>query len=181
MLKTKEEIIKWLDKYDVSYYTIRDDLTVDVGVDVNLAHKRLEEIPIQFGIVDGSFYCDSNQLTSLKGCPIEVRGDFYCSGNKLTSLEYAPNLVEGNFNCAHNHLISINDLNCRIMGNFTNSYYYTQPYKIMELNGYYQESTIHKNTITVTLSGKDLENIVCEKYLQKNLPINDIKQKKLKI
>jgi hypothetical protein len=57
------------------HYKINDDLTVDVDTDVNISCKYLTNIPIQFGIVIGSFECQSNNLTSLKGCPTKV-GDF---------------------------------------------------------------------------------------------------------
>jgi hypothetical protein len=33
--------------------------------------------------VDGSFYCNHNQLTSLEGCPTYVGGDFWCNNNKV--------------------------------------------------------------------------------------------------
>lgn len=181
MLETKEQIIKWLDKNGVSYYTIRDDLTVDVSVDVNLGNKGLYEIPIQFGIIDGNFWCESNQLISLKGCPSEVRGDFYCGNNKLVSFKDSPKLVEGDFNCGNNHVISINDFECKVLGLFIHSGYFGQPYKIQELKPYYKESKFNHALMVVQMPGKELENIVCESYLQKNLPINDIVQKKLKI
>ena len=181
MLQTKEKIIKWLDKYGVSYYTIRDDLTVDVSVDVNLAHKLLDEIPIQFGIIDGSFYCEYNNLTSLKGCPIEVRGDFYCGNNKITTFTDSPKLVEGDFNCGQNHVTSINDFECRVLGRFIHTCYFGQPYKIQELKGYYKESEFNHAIMNIKVPGKELENIVCEAYLQKNLPVNEVVQKKLKL
>ena len=39
MLKTKEEIEKWLDEMKVKKYTINDDLTVDVNDSVFLGYK----------------------------------------------------------------------------------------------------------------------------------------------
>ncbi|MFW6130870.1 MAG: hypothetical protein ACOC56_06750, partial [Atribacterota bacterium] len=93
MLKTKKEIKKWLDKHQITNYTINDDLTVDVDENVDLSHRNLTEMPIQFNKVNGTFYCTYNQLTSLVGAPKKVFGYFYCSNNKLTSLEGAPEKV----------------------------------------------------------------------------------------
>jgi Leucine-rich repeat (LRR) protein len=87
MLKTKAEIQAWLDKMKIRNYTIDDDLTVDAK-HVDLSYKELDEIPIQFGIVE-EFHCSDNVLTSLKGAPKECRY-FDCSFNKLVSLEFAP-------------------------------------------------------------------------------------------
>ncbi len=49
--------------------------------------------------VDGYFYCNFNELTSLKGCPEYVGGDFLCGFNNLTSLQGAPKEVGGDFLC----------------------------------------------------------------------------------
>lgn len=63
MLKTKAEIQAWLDKMGVENYIINNDLTVDVNGSVDLDRKGLIEIPVQFGIVTGNFYCNENDLT----------------------------------------------------------------------------------------------------------------------
>lgn len=106
MLKTKSEIKQWFDKMGVKNYTINDDLTVDVDGDVILFNKLLTEIPVQFNVVNASFYCNDNNLTSLKGCPKIVKYQFDCSHNKLTSLEYCPINVQS-FYCQANELISL--------------------------------------------------------------------------
>ena len=54
-----------------------------------------------------NFYCNNNQLTSLKGAPTSVGGYFSCSDNKLTSLKGAPSSVGGYFSCSHNLLTSL--------------------------------------------------------------------------
>jgi hypothetical protein len=182
MLKTKSDIIKWLHEYHIENYTINDDLTVDVDNDVNLSDKNLYEILIQFGVINGNFWCNHNKLTSFQGCPVEVRGDFYCFGNKITNFKDCPRIIEGDFNCMNNHLNSISDLNSTILGFFIHSYYCTEPYEIKEIHNYYHISAINKNAISVHISGKDLESIICEQDLQKNLPINKNNDvKKLKI
>ena len=53
-------------------------------------------------IVDGNFSCAYNFLTSLEGCPKEVKGDFCCFANRLTSLEGCPKKVDGDFDIGQN-------------------------------------------------------------------------------
>ncbi len=102
MLKTKEEIKKWLDKYSITKYTINEDLTVDVDGSVDLYKRKLKSIDVQFGIVKGFFYCHENQLTSLEGCPKYVGLDFACYGNPTEGLDYCPKEIGGQFYCENN-------------------------------------------------------------------------------
>ena len=73
---------------------------------VFLNKENLKEFPdyIQFGVVKSYFSCYRNQLTSLRGCPREVREYFDCSYNNLTSLEGAPREVGGLFDCSKNNI-----------------------------------------------------------------------------
>ena len=89
----------------ITNYTVNPDGSVDVKGSVNLSHKNLNRLPLKFGKVSGNFYCYSNQLTKLEGCPTEVRGYFYCYSNKLTTLEGGPTEVSGGFVCSHNPLL----------------------------------------------------------------------------
>ena len=75
----RAQIIKWLDSFNIKNYTINDDFTIDVNVEVNLYNKLKTCFPsfIKFNKVSSGFYCSSNQLTSLEGCPVTVGGDFY--------------------------------------------------------------------------------------------------------
>lgn len=79
-LTTKEEITDWLNQYDVQNFSINQDLTVDVDDTVDLRHLEglNNEIPIQFGVVSGSFWCQESNLTTLSGSPREVGGNFIC-------------------------------------------------------------------------------------------------------
>jgi hypothetical protein len=182
MFKNKNQIIQWLEKNNVSYYSIRDDLTVDVYADVNLSNKLLYDIPIKFGIIDGNFWCASNGLISLDFSPSEVRGDFDISNNKISSLKDCPKLIEGNFNCAGNPINTINDLDSKILGNFYHRYQPNQYSKIIELAVYYKNSTAMPNAQELRIPGKELENVVCEKYLQGILPTKHTgNHKKLKV
>jgi hypothetical protein len=97
-------------KYSIENFTIKNGL-VDVYDSIDFAGIIGDFIPLKFGHVDGDFYCDKNQLTSLEGAPKSVStifgGDFDCSYNKLTSLEGSPESVGGNFNCNYNQLTSL--------------------------------------------------------------------------
>lgn len=117
-LESKKDIRKWLDKMSVYGYTINDDLTVDVDIDVNLSQKMLKAIPIQFGIVKGSFICSSNELTTLKGSPHTCYGYFICSKNKLTNLEGAPSKVSMDFECNDNELTTLKGTLLEVGQNF---------------------------------------------------------------
>lgn len=110
MLNNIPDIKKFLNRYGLynNDYTINGDLSVDVKGDVDISHKNLskttplDEIPVKFGKVTGSFNVSQNELTSLYGSPDEVGKNFYCGFNKLTDLEYSPKLVKGSFMCHFN-------------------------------------------------------------------------------
>ena len=104
---TKSLVEEILNILGIENYTIKDDLSVDVNGDVNISNKSLKQIPVQFGNVTGSFWCERNNLTSLKGAPQSVGGDFACDNNSLKSLEGAPQSVGGNFGCSGNSLTSL--------------------------------------------------------------------------
>jgi hypothetical protein len=93
---------------------------VDVEGNFDCSGRNLENFKgIQFGAVSGSFYCDSNSLTSLDGAPETVGGDFYCSSNSLTSLEGAPETVRGDFYCGSNRLTSLEGAPKTVGGSFS--------------------------------------------------------------
>ena len=132
----KIELIKrWLEEEDIIGYVIRDDYIIDSPGKVILIHK-MSELPnyIQFGKV-GGFNCSGCEMTSLKGCPIEViqtylcAGNFNCGWNNLSSLEYAPRKIDGAFNCIGNRLrdeeiekyILINDIRGKVLREFQNT------------------------------------------------------------
>lgn len=119
MFNYKHEIECWLDAMNIHNYTINDDLTVDVAGCVDLERCWLKELPVQFGKVEGFFDCANNQLTSLKGCPVEiVNGYFACHHNQLISLEHAPKKVGGDFYCSNNKLNSLRHMPKHINGDF---------------------------------------------------------------
>ena len=105
--ESNQDINSICEKWGIKNYTINGDGSIDVDGDVNLSNKILTKLPLKFRNVSGCFYCHSNQLTSLEGCPQSVGGNFSCSYNKLTSLEGSPKSVGGNFNCSYNQLTSL--------------------------------------------------------------------------
>ena len=123
---SKEEIIAWLEQYDIENYTLIPDLqsgfVVSVAGDVNLRNKKLEAIPLKFNIVRGNFDCSNNILTSLRNCPASVGGSFYCYHNRLNSLKYCPKVVGGEFYCGYNQLTSLQYCPQTIHENFACNY-----------------------------------------------------------
>jgi len=104
-LTDETEIEKWLDDNKVLYYTI-DNGVVNVNGRVDLHHKRLTSIPVQFGKVTESFDCSENELKSLAGCPHKVGEWFDCSRNKLKNLVGGPQSVEAYY-CTRNELTDL--------------------------------------------------------------------------
>ena len=94
-------------KYKIKDYIINSDGYIDVDWDVDLSRKNLTKLPLKFNKVSGSFYCFSNQLTTLEGSPKEVGGSFYCFSNQLTTLEGCPKEIGGSFDCNNNKLTTL--------------------------------------------------------------------------
>jgi len=69
-------------KYGIENFTIKNGL-VDVYRSIDFAGIIGDFIPLKFGHVNGDFYCDNNQLTSLEGAPKSIGGSFYCDGNPV--------------------------------------------------------------------------------------------------
>jgi hypothetical protein len=104
----KSEIIEWLEKMDITEYTIHKNLVVDVHTDVDIdGCFGIKYLPVQFGHVRGHFKCKDGSFLSLKGCPHTVIGNFNCSHNQITSLVGGPLIVDGNYICSHNQLVSL--------------------------------------------------------------------------
>jgi hypothetical protein len=100
------EIKEWLHSMGIYDYDICDGIVHVVG-DVDISSCGLGCIPVQFGYVSGDFYCNDNNLESLKGCPSEVGGDFSCRANELDSLIGGPKEVTGEFDCNDNRFSHI--------------------------------------------------------------------------
>lgn len=86
--------------------------------DLDVSRQDLNVLPdFSNFVVDGSFYCGQNNLTSLKGSPRLVKHDFGCSFNRLTDLTGCP-LVGKDFNCSHSQISSLKGIQPVINGSF---------------------------------------------------------------
>jgi len=176
MLTTKKEISDWLYRNSIDYYTINDDLTVDVDGSVHIRNKGLLELPIQFGVVNGHFDCSSNYLYTLKGSPTKVNGMFNCGQNDLTNLYFSPTFVKDNFLCKLLPLFSLKDFQCDIGGYFFHSYKNNNPDIIEELKDYYQPMS--SNETMVKIDAPQLKAVMLNLELNKELNFN--KEEKIK-
>jgi len=100
-LKDAPSIEKWLNDYNVKKFTINSDLTVSVSAGVDLSHKEIKFLPVQFDVVNDYFFCNDCGLESLVGCPSTVSSSFYCNSNPLTSLVGGPVRVGGEYRASH--------------------------------------------------------------------------------
>ena len=115
---TEIEVAKICKEYAIENWTLNPNGTVDVDGNVGISGQRLSKLPLKFGRVTGYFDCSDNQLTSLEGCPPEIREDFWCSKNQLTSLEGCPREIGGSFWCHNNKLTTLEGCPTEIGGSF---------------------------------------------------------------
>lgn len=122
LFKEKENIIHWLAQYKIRNYELIADkqygYMVNVLGDIELTGKFIEEIKVKFNIVEGNFYCNDNELNSLKGAPTQVKGSFDCSRNNLESLEGSPQKIGVSFLCGYNRLRSLKGSPQSVKGDF---------------------------------------------------------------
>lgn len=91
--QTKDEVIKILKDLKISLfdYEIHEDLSVSIYQDdVDLRHKKLNYIPLNFNEVHGNFDCSYNNLISLQGAPKKVTNSFSAHHNKINFLRDLP-------------------------------------------------------------------------------------------
>lgn len=110
MFTTKKAITAWCTQMHILEYIIQEDLSLKVYQDVDLSDKNINFLPVQFKEVIGNFYCQRNNLNSLKGVPFVVGKSFNCSNNKLVCLEYSPKIVGEDFICSSNKIISLENI-----------------------------------------------------------------------
>lgn len=184
MLKTKQQIIEWLDNHFIEEYIINKDLTVDVDMNVMLMHYKLKEIPIQFGTINGSFVCNNNSLTSLKGSPYHINGSFIFNCNDIDSFQYAPKFVRDEFSCQHNPIKNLDTFKTELLGPFYHAYTKNKTFPIDELRTYYLNE--YDDYMFVQINKNDLKNILTKIHLNEELKnellVQDINKKnKLKV
>lgn len=85
-------------------YDIDDDGFIHVdGTCTPGSGVKIEKLPIKFGVVSVRFACIDMGLTTLEGCPIQVKGNFNCGHNHLTSFKGAPTQIGQRFLCSSNY------------------------------------------------------------------------------
>lgn len=62
----------------------------------------MDQLPVQFGYVQGMFDVSGSGLISLEGSPHIVDHGFYCRGLKITNLVGGPQHVKGDYWCTEN-------------------------------------------------------------------------------
>lgn len=113
-IHSKKATESWLKDMKINDYFILEqkmgEFSVNVGKSVDLSQKELTAIPIQFGLVNGSFNCSCNRLQSLKGVARFVNGAFDCSYNYLDTLDGSPLEVDSKFLAQYNQIHDISHL-----------------------------------------------------------------------
>jgi hypothetical protein len=108
LLPNRNDIENWLEKMHIQDYIIHDDLTVDVLGNIYLIGKKLDYLPVKFGVVKGNFQCYKNYFTSLENFPHTIIGDLDCSENAIKTLINSPVKIVGkSFNCSFNYLSNL--------------------------------------------------------------------------
>lgn len=110
LAEKKKPIDKWLDKMMINYYTINDDLTIDVDGSVDLNGKGLDQLPYKFGHITEYFTCERNFLSNMVNMPNTVGKDLYMDSNALTTLIGIPKVKGGTISFKHNELTSLEGL-----------------------------------------------------------------------
>jgi hypothetical protein len=104
-----------------NYFDITGEIIINDKIDIDgscVLVKKTNKLPVEFNRVTGDFYCHSNDLITLDGCPEYVGGNFSCNNNQLTSLIGAPKYVAGFFSANANKLTSVEGLSEYIGGDF---------------------------------------------------------------
>lgn len=80
---------RFLDKCVQGTWKLQPDGTVYVKGDIFVAQlPTIQKMPVQFGVVHGSFNCNGSKLTTLVGSPLSVTNDYNCGMCEgVTSLE----------------------------------------------------------------------------------------------
>jgi len=100
-LTDHKQIHEWCERHGIEDIVIgKHTGHVHVQNSVNLHRFDHNNLPVQFGTVEGDFSIVDSALNTLKGCPIIVEGEFNCAGNRsLRSLQYSPRIVKEAYVC----------------------------------------------------------------------------------
>lgn len=76
-------------------HKLRADGMIEVTGTIHISNQNLTELPdLSNVILTGSFFCDSNQLTSLKGIPCQISGHIDCKNNRISDMSHMPRRAE---------------------------------------------------------------------------------------
>ena len=109
---------QFCDEHKIYHYEIDGQGRINTSYSVSLCDLGLEELPVKFGIVEGSFNISRNKLTNLKGCTKYIGGEFDCSDNELTSLEGCPKSIGQGFYADRNCLSDLDFIPDSMVGDF---------------------------------------------------------------
>ena len=114
------EQMEWLNECTKGTWKLNHQTgLVDVDGRFDCSEQGLSDFKgVRFGVVERSFWCENNLLTSLVGAPEKVKGSFWCENNRLTSLEGAPREVGRDFRCYNNLLTSLVGAPQKVEGDF---------------------------------------------------------------
>ncbi len=165
------ELETQIKEYDIKDYSINEDGSIDCNQDVNLSYKHLIEIPILFNKISGKFLIFSNQLSSLKNCPVQIDDYFDCSSNQLKTLEFGPEYVGREYQCYDNKLITLNGCVEEVYGDFdcSDNNLTSLEFCPMQVEGYFNCSD--NNLTELDRSPFVRENLVCKRNKFKSEPI----------
>lgn len=103
-----EQYVKSIRLHWESSYEIEVDSNGVVNSERDITLMTQEpRLKVQFGLVDGDFYCGGTGLVALDGFPFSVSGDVSVKQTKIKSLESSPSYVGCDYNCSE---ISITNL-----------------------------------------------------------------------
>lgn len=88
-------------------WKVNSEGKVDVNGNVSMDRTKWEEIPVKFGKITGSFWCQHcNHLKSLEGSPEEVGEHYNCMYcKKLKSFKGSPRKIGGAFEARYCSLV----------------------------------------------------------------------------
>lgn len=179
---TKSYIAKFMKEVvGTDRYSFDKEGRVNVMGDVKIMRQSFTELPFAFGMIFGDFLCCLNGLTSFKNFPVYVKGVLSCQSNQITSLKGCTQKIGESFLCCLNPIneIKFEDLPEHVGGML--NFQHPQENKIKFLEEYYKKNSA---SVALELDLPTLRKIlfVCEQKenLENKLEIK-YKSKKMKI
>ena len=97
--KSKRKMEIFEEPFNKAKKTRLSDGSWQIDGDFDISHRDIESLKklqeLNISIITGDFDCSSNLLTSLVGCPKEVKGNFICMNNyKYFKINYIQSLCK---------------------------------------------------------------------------------------